>query len=166
MSTQSPIKRNDIISGIILIVLAIVLAFESHSLAVYGPMGPKEGFFPLSLSILLCCFGLIILIRAWSADPHSTSIRVIGPRKDKLLLYVISFILFAFGLNWLGYTLTVALYLTIVLHFVERIGWRPTTITVISAVVISYLLFVRFLGIPLPEGILTPAANLLREMTM
>ena len=166
MSTQSPIKKNDIIGGIFLIVLAIVLALESHRLAVYGPMGPKEGFFPLSLSILLCCFGLIILIRAWSADPRSKSIKVIGPRKDKLLLYVISFILFAFGLNWLGYTLTVVLYLTIILHFVERIRWRPTTITVISAVVISYLLFVRFLGIPLPEGILTPAANLLREITM
>ena len=70
--------------------------------------------------------------------------------------------------HWLdgGNTLTVILYLTIVLHFVERIGWRSTTITVISVVVISYLLFVRFLGIPLPEGILTPAANLLREMTM
>ncbi len=166
MSTQSPIKRIDLISGIFLVGVAIVLTIESRSLAIYGPMGPKEGFFPLSLSILLCCFGLIIFIRAWIAKPPSNSISVIGPRKGKFLAYVTSFILFAFCLNWLGYTLTVALYLVLILRFVERIGWRSTTISVISAVVISYLLFVRFLGIPLPEGILTPAANLLREMSI
>ena len=166
MSTKPPIKKIDLFSGIFLVGVAIILAIESRNLEFYGPMGPKEGFFPLSLSIFLCCFGLIIFIRAWMAEPPSKSVSLIGPRKGKLLVYVTSFILFAFGLNWLGYTLTVALYLVFILRFVERIGWRSTTITVISAVVISYLLFVKFLGIPLPEGILTPAANLLREMSI
>ena len=159
-------KKYDFISGIFLVVLAIVLAVESHSLAVYGPMGPKEGFFPLGLSILLCCFGIIITIKSWLVEHPSKCVRVIGPRKGKLLIYVTSFILFAFGLNPLGYTLTVVLYLALILYFVERIGWRSTTITIISTVVISYLLFVRFLGIPLPEGVLTPAANLLRQMIL
>ncbi len=159
-------KSYDLISGIVLIFFAIVLGIASHDLAFYGPMGPKEGFFPLVLSILFGSFGLIILLKACIVEPASGHVKLFGPKKGKLLVYVTSFILFPFALNWLGYTLTMVLFLVFILRFVERISSRSTTIIVISSVIVSYVLFVRFLGIPLPEGILTPVANFLREMGM
>jgi hypothetical protein len=127
-------------------------------------MGPQEGFFPLVLLILLSCFGLIIFFKAWFGSPSSPETKILGPRKDKLLVYVISFIVFGLVLDWFGYTLTMVLYLVFILRFVEKKTWRLTTITALSSMVICYFLFVKFLGIPLPEGVLTPVANFLREM--
>lgn len=159
-------KRPDLLSGLVLLLLTVILAVESHGLAIWGRMGPKEGFFPLALSVLLGCFGVVLCLQGWLTKPSLKSQKVLGPKRGKLIVYVIAFILFALGLNWLGYTLTMALYILFILGFVERVGWRPTTITVLSCIVISYLLFVKLLSIPLPEGILTPAANFLREVGM
>lgn len=159
-------KKFDLMSGCFLVLLAMVLGFEAQRLAIWGRMGPREGFFPLILSVLIGCFGVIIALRAWlQASPREVP-KIIGPRKAKLFVYVISFILFALALDHLGYTLSMTLYLVFILRFVERISWMSTAITVCCGVVISYMLFIKLLGIPLPEGVLTPAANLLREMGM
>jgi len=153
-------------SGGFLFLFALLLSFEARRLAVWGAMGPQEGFFPLVLSILLGCFGLIVFLKAWFAAPTVAVPNILGPRRDKLLAYVISFLLFGLVLNWFGYTLTMILYLIFILRFVEKGTWKSTALVAASSVVICYLLFVRFLGIPLPEGVLTPLANFLRELGM
>lgn len=159
-------KKLDLISATVLFTLAVVLLVEMRGASVWGPMGPAEGFFTLLLCALLSGFSLIIFIKAWLAPPDPAPKRILGPQKGKLFCYTTAFVLFTLALTPLGYTLTMILYLVVILKGVEKIGWRPTVITVFAAVILSYAVFAKFLGISLPEGVLTPVADFLREMSL
>jgi putative tricarboxylic transport membrane protein len=159
-------KRLDLISATVLFSLAVVLVVEMRDANLWGPMGPAEGFFTLLLCILLSGLSMIVFIKAWLSPPDPAPQRVLGPLKGKLFCYTTVFVLFALALAPLGYTLTMILYLIALLQGVEKIGWRPTIITVLVAVILSYAVFVKFLGISLPEGVLTPVADALRELSL
>jgi putative tricarboxylic transport membrane protein len=152
-------KKLDFSSGIVLLAVALVFGFRAHGLGFVGPKGIQPGFFPLLLSILLGCFSVMIILNACLSLPSTKTPKILGERKDKLFVYVISFSLFGFALGWLGYTLTVALYFIVLLRFVEKRAWRVTLIIAFSSVIISYVLFTTLLDMPLPEGLLTPVIN-------
>jgi hypothetical protein len=159
-------KRLDLISATVLFFLAVVLVVEMRNLSVWGPMGPAAGFFTLLLCVLLGGLSVVVFIKAWLAPPDPAPQRVLGPQKGKLFCYTTTFVLFALALAPLGYTLTMILYLIAILKGVEKIRWRPTAITVFLAVILSYVVFAKFLGISLPEGVLTPVADYLREVSL
>ena len=159
-------EKLDRISGSVLFLLALLLAIETRRLPFWGPMGPKQGFFPLVLVVLLGIFGLVIYFRSLLSKHPGEKVAILGPDRRKLFSYVITFLLFGIVLGWLGYTLTMTLYLVLILRFVEKQTLKLTLITVLFSIVLSYFMFVKFLGIPLPEGILTPVADFLRRITM
>jgi putative tricarboxylic transport membrane protein len=156
-------RKLDLISGGILSLLALVLAVRAYGLGFLGPTGPKAGFFPLLLSILLGFFSCLIIVNAWLKAPSTKTPKILGTEKKKLFFYVFSYSLFGFILPWLGYTLTVTAYFILLLRFVEKRTWRLTIAVVFSSIIISYLLFTRLLEMSLPEGLLTPIANLIFE---
>jgi len=156
-------KRLDAISGVALLFFGVVLALDARNLTFWGPMGPREGFLPVILSVLVGCLGLIIAIKAQLKKNPSESMKILGPQKTRLLVYVAAFLVFGFLMEPLGYTLTMASFLVLIFKIVEKQTGRFTLITVFVCVIVSYILFVRFLGIPLPEGFLTPVAHFLLE---
>ena len=159
--------RLDTISGGVLFFLGLVLAFDATKLTFWGPMGPREGFFPVILGVFLGGLGLLLVIRAVCRRPSSAEPqKVLGPKKAKLLIYVAAFLLFGVGLNYAGYTLTIVLFLVFIFRFVEKRTTIFTIATTVICVILSYFVFVKFLGIPLPEGLLTPVANFLQEVAM
>ncbi len=156
-------KKFDYISSFVLFVLAVVLFFQSRNLAVWGELGPSEGFFPLMLSFLLALLSLISLIRTYfQIKQDQEAARILGPKKINFLIYIASF--FAFGLFFekLGYYFTLAAFLILTIKIVEKQSWKMTLGVTVVSLAASYLIFVKFLLVPLPEGILSFVVQLLR----
>jgi len=153
--------RLDLISGIVLFALALVLFSQARGLPFWGELGPAEGFFPYVLSILLGGLSSFIFLRALIVPDKVEELKILGPKRWKFLAYVISFFTFGFVFPLVGYSLSVAGFLVFVLRLVEKQSWRATFMVTIISIVLSYLIFVRFLKIPVPEGWLTLLKNAL-----
>lgn len=156
-------KKFDYISSSVLFILAVVLFFQSRNLTVWGELGPTEGFFPLMLSFLLALLSLITLIRTYfQTKQGQEAVKILGPKKINFFIYLASF--FAFGLLFekLGYYFTLASFLILTIKIVERQSWKMTLGVTMVSLVASYLIFVKFLMVPLPEGILSFVVRLLR----
>jgi hypothetical protein len=150
-------KQLDFVSGGVLFAFAALLFWQTRELVVWGPFGPSSGFFPLGLSLLLAALSLIILFRAWMQTEKIRQIpKILGPHKRKFFFYLISFFAFALLFAKIGYTLTLVGFLTFILKFVENQSWKTTLAITLIAATISHLLFVRFLSVQLPEGLLSP----------
>jgi len=154
-------KKLDYISGLVLLGFAVVLLFAARQLRLMGEFGPGSGFFPTILSGLLVLVSLVIIINTWWRNRHvktSQEIpRILGPNKRKYFLYLGLFFAFSLFFAALGYTLSMVLFLGIILKYGEKQSWKTTFGVIIISGLVSYFLFVKFLSIPLPEGILSSA---------
>jgi hypothetical protein len=145
-------KKMDYVSGGVLFLFALLLFFQARTLTIWGEFGPSSGFFPLILALLLGLLSLAIIIRAWLQNHSIEKIKILGPKKEKLFLYLSLFFAFGLFLKPIGYFLMLVAFLAFILKFVEKQSWKTTLGIIAISAAVSYFLFVNFLSVPLPEG--------------
>jgi len=152
-------KKLDYISGSVLLGFAVVLLFAARKLPLMSEFGPSSGFFPVILGGFLALVSLMIIIRAWwqnrNIKTSQETPKILGPDKKKFFLYLGLFFAFALFFEKLGYLLSTVLFLGFILKYVEKQSWKTTFGIIIISGLVSYYLFVKFLSVPLPEGILS-----------
>jgi Tripartite tricarboxylate transporter TctB family len=162
---EALMKKLDYISGLVLLGFAVILFFAALRLPLTSEFGPGSGFFPVILSVLLALLSLMIIIQAWWKNRHikisEETPKIIGPEKKKYFVYLGSFFAFALLLGELGYFLSMVLFLGFILKYVEKQSWKTTCGIVILSGLVSYFIFVKFLAVPLPEGVLSFVSDLM-----
>lgn len=157
-------RKRDIISSLIFLGVGITFSIGSFRYPVWDRFGPGPGFFPLLLGALFSTLSLGLLV--------VSCLRIGGPgdmltRADSLRASAISRTLiylplvgcFYFSFDRLGSIVTIFIFLITVLTLLNGRSLRVSlTISFLSALM-TYVLFVRLLGVPLPGGILQ---NLIR----
>jgi len=158
-------RKLDYISGLVLFGSAVILFFAALRLPLMSQFGPGSGFFPVILSVLLAFLSLIIIIQAYWKNRHvknpEKTPKILGPQKKKYFIYLGLFIAFSLLFEKLGYFLSMVLFLGFILKYVEKQSWKTTCGIIILSGLVSYFLFVKFLAVPLPEGVLSLVSDLM-----
>lgn len=140
----------DRLSGTLLFALGLYIAYEALKLPFGGIHQPDTGFFPSLIALsLLCSSGLTLL--ATRRNEHVKETLRFGT--FRVWIAVIALILYVVILNRLGYLVSTFLMMVLLLRGLERLDWRTTLWVAFPAVVSSYFVF-RWLGVPLPPGII------------
>ena len=149
-------KKKEYISGFFFLALSVVLFFQSKGLTIRQGRNLGEGFFPLVLSVLLAFLSLMTLLRAWlQAKPTQEVFQLLGPGRRKFFLYFTSLLAYALIFPKVGFSLTLTAFLILILKIAEKQSWKRTLAVTLITVALSNILFIVFLSVPLPEGILT-----------
>ena len=125
-------------------------AAYSSTLGVMGPSGPESGLFPLIASLIVLLTGLILLSR-----PGSRAAAPDYPRGSALMrvLGVVGGLAFmALGMPILGFAITGAVTMMILLRTVERARWVESLALSVGSVAAVVWLFGDVLGMALPRG--------------
>jgi len=147
------VRSADRIAGAALLALAV--AFSAGALKHYsywGENGPGSAFLPFWLGVVMAVLAATLLVGALrSGDPGPPWL----PRGDglrRLLLVVGATAAFVALLNVVGMTIGTVLFLVVLMRFLDRQPW-PLTLAVAPAVAgLNYLVFTRWLHVPLPAG--------------
>jgi putative tricarboxylic transport membrane protein len=143
------ILTTDRISGGILLLVALAVAWEGRRLPIGTHHGPGPGYFPLILAGVLAVLALVIIARGRLTPPLATLGWVELPRA---VAVAAAAAFAALALERLGYRLTVILVLAILLGVVERRPpWLVALVTA-GAAFGSFWLFHTVLRVPLPRG--------------
>jgi len=160
MSQKGRFKTKDLISGLWFFALGLSLSILSATkLSVLESAGPQEGFFPLIMGVIMAGLGMIVVFRSYTAEIHATD-KVLKKERAgyadtlRLLVYLALIVLYAIVFESLGFLVSSALFLALVLKIIEKKGWRITLLVTIVAVSTSYFLFTFLLHIPLPQGLI------------
>lgn len=132
------------------IVLGAAAAAYSYTLGLVGPSGPESGLFPLISALIIMVVGVVLLV--W---PGARAASPVYPRGAALLrvLGVAGGLAFmAIGIPFLGFAITGAIAMMILLRTVERARWAESVALSVGSVVVVVWLFGEVLGMALPRG--------------
>ncbi|HUL22498.1 MAG TPA: tripartite tricarboxylate transporter TctB family protein [Thermodesulfobacteriota bacterium] len=139
----------DRISGAFLFLLALFVAWEDRVLPLGTHGHPGPGYFPLLLSVLLGILGLLLFLRGRSSA-HWRSIRWEEAGHAAAIL-ACSF-LATFGIERLGYRITMILILGFLFGVVERLKVWQVFVLTIGLSLGSFWVFDSLLRVILPRG--------------
>jgi hypothetical protein len=110
----------------------------------YEPLGPRP--FPLAiLSLMALCAALLLLRRPQAVEwPHNKVLQ-------RLLVLVITLVLYAWGFEWLGFPLATAL-LTFSIGLLFQASLPAAAISGVIMGAVLYYAFDRLLDVTLPLG--------------
>jgi putative tricarboxylic transport membrane protein len=149
--------KKDVISGLCLFSLGLALALLCFRLSVWRS-GPQEGFFPLVIAIIIIGLSLLLIIQSvLLRDQEKEDVSATKEGKthlSRVLSYIIATLLYGILMESIGFLIGSALLLVFILKVVEKRSWKVTIVLGLASVLISYILFDYFLGVPLPKGLI------------
>jgi hypothetical protein len=137
--------------------LAFSVAFGAGALKYYswwGSGGPGSAFLPFWLSLVMGLLALGMLVRSLR-DPHAGASWL--PRGEGLrdmLVVLGATVAFIALLTVTGMVIGTALYLAGLVGYLGRHRWWVTLGVALAAAFFNWLVFVRWLRVPMPEGMI------------
>ncbi len=140
----------DRVSGLVLFVFALVVAWQAGKLPFGTINAPDSGFLPLSFAVALALLSALLVLRSWL--PKTAAVTMPSWQgAGRVAVAVATLAAYAAVVDRFGYLLATALAMLLLLRGVERLKWGVSLVVTFTSVFASYLLF-RELGVPLPQG--------------
>ena len=139
------------------LLLAFSVAFAVGALKNYswwGSGGPGSAFVPFWLGLVMGLLALAFLVRSLREKEPGASWLPRGEGLRDLLVVLGATTAFVGLLNVTGMVIGTALYLLFVVHYLGRHRWWVTVGVALAAAVFNWLVFVHWLHVPMPEGII------------
>jgi putative tricarboxylic transport membrane protein len=144
-------RTADLVTAAVLMLLGGVVIFDSLRLGIgWGTDGPRSGFFPFWLAVLMTVTSGLIFVQALrgpvtrvfvSRAALRPVLAVLGPATAMVIvmqvtgLYVASAIYMAFYMRWVG-----------------RHRWPATIAMAVGLSIVTFLVFEEWFLVPMPKG--------------
>src|SRR5262249_10921104 len=147
----------DLITAVVLMLMGVLVLGDSLRLgAGWGSDGPKSGFLPFWLAVLLLGVSLGIFVQAWR---RRTAAEVVtrGQLRPgvQVVLPMAAFVLLIEppGLpHGLGLYVSGAFYLAFYMRWVGRHDWRAVIVLSVLVPLVTFIVFERWFLVPMPKG--------------
>ena len=153
-------RQRDIYSSLVFFSFGILFIVSSLNYLIWDKYGPGPGFLPFVLGIILCFLGLILFLSKLTGDKGKETSVLLESYSfrfsiiKKVIIFLCFIFMFYFVFNWLGCFLGIFGFMLSVLRFLGKKSLRLSIYVSFTTSLLSYLLFVKLLGVPLPLGIL------------
>lgn len=144
-------RAADLLTSAFLVLLGGVVLYDSVQLGFgWGTDGPKSGFFPFWLAvvmILACAAVFAQAVRRGPGRPFVTReqldpvLKVLWPAAAMVLLT-----------GWIGLYVASAIYLAFYMRWVGRHSWAAVVVVSILAPVVTFAVFELWFLVPMPKG--------------
>ena len=141
--------REDQVSGLMLLVLAVFVGWQNHSYPLGTLQEPGPAYVPLLIAIFLGVTGLGIAVRGGASKPLG---EVKWPEAQRAAIILLACGVATYALEEIGYRITIAALLVFFLGVLER--RRPLAVATVSIgfSLLSFYLLGDLLRVPLPRG--------------
>jgi putative tricarboxylic transport membrane protein len=144
-------RAADLATAAILVLLGGIVVFDSLRIGIgWGTDGPRSGFFPFWLGMILIVASVTIGLQAWrraSTTPFVTReqlrpvLKVLWPATLMVIL-----------ITPLGLYVASALYMAFYMRWVGRHGWIAVVLCALGIPVLTFVVFEMWFLVPMPKG--------------
>jgi hypothetical protein len=155
-------RAADLITAGFLILVGGVVLFDALRLGIgWSTDGPKSGFFPFWLAVVLLLCAGVVFIRAWRRHTDRAFVtRAQLIPVAKVVIPVVAFILLTSGIKLgdrtvlpgLGLYVAAALYLAVYMRWVGRHRWVTVVVLAVAIPVVTFMIFEKWFVVPMPKG--------------
>jgi hypothetical protein len=141
-------KRKDIVSGVVLIVIGLLVAQQAAQLTYRDEFGPGPGMLPYWLGLIMC--GLAVIQVGLALRRRDDAIPTARSDKGRVLPAAAGLIVMAAAVEVIGFMPSFGLLSFFLVYAVERQSFGRAATTALAMVLGFVLLFRLILPIPLP----------------
>jgi putative tricarboxylic transport membrane protein len=145
------VRNPDRVTAVLLLVVSA--AFAAGALRYYkwwGHDGPGSAFLPFWLGVVMACLAALMLFR--SSKEQIAEWMPKGQAGKRVLVVLGVTAAFIALLKVLGMVVGTALFLVVLVRYLGRHPWWLTIAIALAAAAANWLVFVRWLRVPMPEG--------------
>ena len=149
-------KRAEQVLGVVLLLFAIYIGYESSLIEAGAEFGMGPGFMPFWLSVGLGITSAALLVRAIAlpAGRFATAFYPDRAGGTRVILVLAGYLLAIVLMKPLGMPISLAILTAITVPVFGSRNWKAIALTAILTLLGVYLVFGRWLGVPLPMGVL------------
>ena len=144
-------RTADLVTALALMLLGGVVIFDAARIGIgWGTDGPKSGFFPFWLAVIMlaaCVLILVQSVRSKSPAPFVTR-KQLGPVLKVLWPAAAAVALMQF----VGLYVASALYLAFYMRWVGRHAWLVVITVAVLVPVVTFFVFETWFLVPMPKG--------------
>jgi hypothetical protein len=141
--------RSDQLSGLMLLALALYVAWANQAYPVGTLQEPGPGYLPLVLAVFLGALGLLTAVFGFRSAPLAA---MRWPEAKRAVLILIACAAATFALERIGYRLTVIALLIFFLGLIERKGPVRVAAVALGFAFASFYVIGDLLHVPLPRS--------------
>jgi putative tricarboxylic transport membrane protein len=141
--------RSDQFSGLMLLALALYVAWENRAFPIGTLQEPGPGYLPLLLAVFLGVVGLLIAVWGGKSAPLAS---IQWTETTRALLILTACGVAVFALERIGYRLTIIALLVFFLGVIERRRPLPVAMVALGFGLASHYVVGDLLHVPLPRS--------------
>jgi putative tricarboxylic transport membrane protein len=141
----------DLITASLLMLLGGAVVYDAVRLGIgWESDGPRGGFFPFWLGVLLIAMCLAVLVQAARAPTSRPFVRreQIGPVVKVLCPALAAVIL----MQWIGLYVASTIYIAFYMRWIGRHSWVTVVVLAVGVPVVTFFVFERWFLVPMPKG--------------
>jgi hypothetical protein len=132
--------------------LGVVVMLGSLQVGIdWGPEGPRAGFFPFYVGLIIVLSSAVNLVRSFTEIGPEPRFASYGQLRS-VMSVVIPTAIYVAAMPYLGIYLTSALLIGGFMRWLGRYSWRMTSAVAIGTPLLVYLAFEKWFLVPLPKG--------------
>ena len=145
-------RTMEIAVGAFLFLLGAILMFDANRLGTgWGDDGPRSGYFPFYIGLILCFSSAVAVIR--SARAAGASEAFVERGQAKLIFAVLlPTVVYVIAIDWLGIYVASALFITAFMVWQGKFTWLKSIFSSVVVVVALWFMFEVWFKVPLPKG--------------
>ena len=144
-------RTADLATAAFFLLLGAVVVFDSVRLGIgWGTDGPKSGFFPFWLAVLLIVTAGLIAVQAIARSAREPFVTREQLRPVLAVLWPATALVL--GTQVIGLYVAAALYMGGYMRGIGKHGWPATLALSVGIPVVTFLVFERWFLVPMPKG--------------
>jgi putative tricarboxylic transport membrane protein len=147
-------RRADRISGLLLLIFGVGFTVGARQHPYWTPTGPGSGLLPFWLGLAMAVLAGVLLVGAMRRPDSGPAWLPSGRPLVRLIVVIVATTAFVWLLPVLGMTLGTFLFLIGLLRFLEGHTWFATVGVAVAASAANWLVFIHWLHVPFPVGVL------------
>ena len=114
--------------------------------------GPRPGYFPFYLGLLICVSAVVNIVRALRVAPEKNKAFVHVGQLKLVLAVLIPTAVYAAFVTWIGIYVSSVLFIGFFMRWLGKYPWWKVAAVSVLTMVAFYVIFEKWFKVPLPKG--------------
>jgi putative tricarboxylic transport membrane protein len=140
------------VAGLFLAFGALVVYDSVRLGASWGPDGPRPGYFPFYVGLIICVSALVNLARAALVNKALDRPFVLLGQLRMVLAVLVPSAIYVALVTWIGIYLSSIFFIGFFMRWLGRYAWWKVVAVSVATMAVFYVIFEIWFKVPLPKG--------------